>query len=143
MLDGRNRDDVLEPVRACDSDHDDDLEHAGDPSSDVLGRHLGNVGRADDRHDSNSESGDDSTGVHGGEVVHGHGLSDGSDQEDEGSDKETVLASELAADVSSAEGSEEGSDLEERDDVGGDVGNLLLGLVGEPKVIGERLGVDD
>ena len=58
--------------------------------------------------------------------MHRASLGDGSDEEDEAADKQAVLASELATEVSSPERTKEGSHLQERDNVGRDVG-LLLG----------------
>jgi hypothetical protein len=107
--------------------------------------------RNEDRHDStattDSHTSNNATGVDQGDVVVCSGLHGGSDIEDAAEAHESVQAAPFLVDESRGDGAEEGSGCEERDDVGGDGGVLLVGeavaAVGEAEVVFEGFHCED
>jgi hypothetical protein len=105
-------------AREGDTNDDDDLEHAGDAAADLLGRHLGNVGRADVGHDADAEAADDTAGDHRTEVGHGASRHDAAGEEDAAREDHRVLAADALHEERGGEGAKEGADVQQRDDIG-------------------------
>jgi len=140
---------VLDLARAdlCSSTHsntedDNNLEHASDATTDLLGSNLRRVGGANHGHDSDTEASDETSNVELVETAEACGLNDTANDEDDTSDHESHLTSQAVLHGSTENGTEERTTLENRDNVAlerGEVGDRLAIGTQKTELLLERL----
>jgi hypothetical protein len=133
---------LTKPVSESATNNQHLLEQTRNATADLGRSSLGNEDRHDRTATTDSHSSNDATCVDQGDVVVCSGLQGGSDIEDPAKAHESVQPAPFFVDESRGDGAEEGSGCEERYDVGGDGGVLLVGetvaAVREAEVVLER-----